>query len=296
MNPRAMNMTRTDTSRIRRSLLTLALATSVCGVSAFGSPRSQEEQSREQAALAEEQQHLSRQLNRLIESMETLARRFESEGRKHAADLLRKGLEHLTARDEEASARTITELMEHSREDIETGLSHTALERQEIILNGLDRLLVILMDRDTEDLDKALAELKDVKQALEDLADDEQELRKQTAKLREDSADEQQKALEAGIAEAIERQRELLAQNEREARESGLFDLEALRAELDALTEKQSRDSQVLEDFEPGSTAPLEALREPLEETPPSPPSAALCHFSPGLQSFCFVLHCTCPF
>jgi hypothetical protein len=76
---------------------------------------------REQAALAEEQELLRRQVRQLTQTMEALAGRFETEGRAHAAQLLRGALAHLTERNEEAGSLTLDELMGASGLDLTGG-------------------------------------------------------------------------------------------------------------------------------------------------------------------------------
>ena len=73
---------------IHHSLLALAVLAVPTG-QASAAPQDQE--SREQASLAEEQAHLRRQLRRLKDTMGILADRLEREGRTEAAELLRRG-------------------------------------------------------------------------------------------------------------------------------------------------------------------------------------------------------------
>src|SRR5688572_21353429 len=104
--------------------------------------------------------------------MLALADRFEGEGRVHAAKLLRSGIEELDLRDESSESKTLAEVMEASREDIKTGRSVTAINRQEAVIARLERLLGILLDRQAiEDLEKSLQELAALKEALGALAD-----------------------------------------------------------------------------------------------------------------------------
>ena len=150
------------------------------------------EGSREQATLIDEQIRLLRKLDRLRSQMGVLADRFEGGGPSvHAAKLLRRATEELEVRDGEGQAMTLGETMEAVRADIESGRPMTALERQDLAVQRLERLLDILLDRQPlESLEEALAELKAIEMALGQLADDEQRLQEQTAELREESAND----------------------------------------------------------------------------------------------------------
>jgi hypothetical protein len=222
--------------------------------------------SRQEAALAEEQALQRRQLRRLKDTMTTLAGRLEAEGRVHAAELLRNGLQHLAQREGDAAGRTVDELMDAAKEDIRSGRTNNALTSQEQIVENLQRLLDILMDRRSlENLEADLAELREIRAALGKLAEDEAKLRRDTEQLREDSATPEQRALEQAIEDAIDKQRELLERNERDARESGVFDLEQLKARLEALAEEQQVSSAVFERWSPADAQALEAAREALD-------------------------------
>ena len=60
------------------------------------------------------------------------------------------------------------ELMDSTRTDIGMGRANAALDRQERIIEGLQKLLAILMDRQgLDDLEESLEELRDIKEALE---------------------------------------------------------------------------------------------------------------------------------
>lgn len=226
----------------------------------------QDDLTREQAALAEEQLLLHRQLLRLRETMGTLARRLETEGRVHAAELLRAGIAHLDTRAGDKEAYTLEEWMERTREDIRAGRTHTALENQERILVNLASLLDILMDRQgLENLEKELEKLKQVRAALRQLADQEAELRKDTEQLRADSANDAQRELEQELSMALTEQRSILAASEEQARASGVFDLEAFRARLEELIAAQAVSEEVFAGWDPAALEQLRTLRAPLE-------------------------------
>ncbi|MDA1267124.1 MAG: hypothetical protein O2816_18750, partial [Planctomycetota bacterium] len=221
--------------------------------------------SRQEASLADDQAFQRRQLRRLKDTMTSLAGKLDAEGRVHAAKLLRDGLEHLKERPEK-SGKTVDELMDAAREDIREGRTNTALDHQEQIIENLARLLEILMDRQSlENIEQDLEELREIKAALGDLADEEQKLREETEQLREDSANPAQKALQQAIEQAISQQRELLEQNESGARQSGLMDLEQLKARLDQMIQEQNISSEVFEAWSPEGADSLAEAREPLE-------------------------------
>src|SRR6187397_1049147 len=81
------------------------------------------QETRTESQLAEDQALLRRQLQRLRQTMEVLAKRFEEEGRTHAATLLRDGLKQLEVRTEELGAKTIEELMNAAQESLAAGRS-----------------------------------------------------------------------------------------------------------------------------------------------------------------------------
>ncbi|MEE8468288.1 MAG: hypothetical protein V3T22_07520, partial [Planctomycetota bacterium] len=231
-----------------------------------GTARAQDDASRAEAALAEEQALLRRQLRRLRDTMDTLANRFEAEGRVNAAKLLRAGLEHLDLRGEESESRTIDELMDASKEDIRSGRTNNALEEQSQIIAHLEHLLDILLDRrGLEDLEEELEKLRELKAALSELAQEEQDLQEKTEQLQSDSANQAQRDLQAAIAKALDEQRRLLAQGEESSRESGLFDLEQIKDRLDALIEEQELSTEIFGIWTPQDSPKLEALRPALE-------------------------------
>ncbi|MEM7516761.1 MAG: hypothetical protein AAF368_07535, partial [Planctomycetota bacterium] len=240
-----------ELQRLRRLGLALlgALALPFAAPSLEASPA---QQSREQASLADEQRLLLQQLSRLSGTMNVLEQRFVAEGRTQAAKLLREGLQHLGLRAKDGEERTLQELMLEAQEGIEDGQPVSALETQERIVGGLERLLSILMDRrDVEDLDKSLKQLQDINEALGQLADDQGDLRDETDQLQQDAAGEQERQRRADLAELTRMQRELLRATEEAGMESGSFDLERLEAELAELLERQKRDAAVLADWDP---------------------------------------------
>lgn len=240
-----------------------ALTVSIAG----NAPAQQKsEPTRDQSALAEDQALLQRQLQRLRQTMEVLAGRFEAEGRTHAAKLLRDGLAHIDQRAAEQGAKTLEELMRGSHTNIQSGKPVQAIETQQAIIQGLERLYAILTDRQgLDDLDKSLAELRAIQQNLSQLADREAELTKATSRLQEEAKSSEQKELESAIAKALEEQRALLARNERAARESSVFQMEALERALDQLIERQTTDARVLAAWKPEERPALDEATAPID-------------------------------
>jgi hypothetical protein len=216
-------------------------------------------QERDLTSILEEQELLRRQLQRLERTMEALIPRLEQEGRPRALELLREGLKLLEVRSDQTGQLTMEELMDKIREDVQAGQVATSIQRQELIIAHLERLLSVLLDRqDLESLDTALEQLKELQKGLEGLKTREQELQKATEKLREDSASPEQKSLEAELDRILQAQRALLERNEASGRSSGAHALEQIEQELARLLERQRVDREVLESWQPGAqpTAP----------------------------------------
>ena len=223
--------------------------------------------SREQAALAEEQGLLRRQLHQLSQTMEALAGRFQAEGRSHAAQLLRGALKHLTDRNDQAGSLTLDELMGASGAELGGGRAGRALEEQERILASLERLLAILLDRqDLDSLEETLEELQEIKRRLGQLADDEARLEEQTADLKEEARNQELVDLTAGINRAAARQRDLLAQNESRGRADGSLALDRAREELAVLLRRQEKDLELFAAWDPEAGRELELLAKGLRE------------------------------
>lgn len=165
--------------------------------------------SREQAALAEEQALIRRQLRRLRDTMGALADRLEAEGRVHAAGLLRDALSELDERPEDTGGRTLEELIDGSKDDLSGGRTMSALERQQSVEARLSRLLEILLDRRSLDtLEEELAALEEIKAGLEEVAAGERSLRERTAELAEQARTEEHRALDAEMEALLAEQRD----------------------------------------------------------------------------------------
>ena len=175
--------------------------------------------SREQASLSEEQELLRRQLLRLEGSMESLAERFETEGRAHAAGLLRKGLSHVGESGQAGANSNLGELMETATSELRGGRVHQSLEQMEATVARLERLLSILLDRpDVEELEERLEELQAFQRSLSEMASEEGQLRQQTEALKQEAGGEQMSELFNELRRMREDQRALLSQTESEGR------------------------------------------------------------------------------
>lgn len=222
--------------------------------------------SREQQALSDEQALIVRKLARLRASMDRLAERYEAEGRSHAARLLREALVHLDERQKARASKTLDELMSEAESGLTAGQVVQAIEDQKAIVNDLERLLSILMDRpDLDQLQNELEQLKQFTQQLRGLSQAEQELREQIDRLRQDSKNEAQRSLEESLSQLSQKQAELLRENEREARDSGALQLEALEARLEQLLQDQTTDLAVARSWRPETHRELSELLAPLE-------------------------------
>jgi len=235
------------TNLARRSLPLLAccFGLALASANAAGATPSQEvgaSRSRELAGIAEEQALLLRQLQRLRSTMEVLLQRIEAEGRTHTAELIREALALLDERggDDGGSTVTVEERMGQARDALEEGQLVQSLESQTLLVENLERLLEVLLDRrNLEGLEERIAELRALQKNVQELAGREAELQEDTRALRETAANEAQHDLEEALARLARAQAELLKENERLGREAGTLELEQLERALSELIEDQ---------------------------------------------------------
>ena len=253
------------TATRRLSLGLLALSTLFAPVAA-----QDDLESRELTGIVEEQAQVVRQLQRLRGTMEVLLKRLDAEGRTRTAELLREAITMLdsrTATEEGERPATIEERMERAREMLKSGQLVQSLNSQQALVQELERLLSVLLDRkNLEALEEKIAELKALQEAIDALADQEAKLREETNALREQASNETQESLEASLDALIERERELLKRNEELGRASGTLELEQLERELSLLLRDQRTDAAVLEAWDPRQEAGLELARADLSE------------------------------
>lgn len=233
---------------------------------AHATTHAQEPNSRQKAGLAEDQALLLRQLARLRQTMEVLAQRYEAEGRTHAAKLLREGLKHLEQRATDANGKTLEELMKAAREDLSGERTGQSIETQAEIVKSLERLYAILTDRaDVRDLERSIENIEAIKKELAELAKRENDLRKETAALREQAATKEQKDLAAGLQKALEKERKLLERTQEQSRASGQHELAELERKLDELIQREATDRAVLEAWKANETELLRQAAPSLE-------------------------------
>ena len=186
------------------------------------SPAVSQDGSKELSALVREQARLERKVRELRAKVAAIAPRYEAEGRPGAAKLLRRAMEVLDERSEEAKGRTLEELANTSEEELSAGRLLAALEAQERVVSRVVRFLEILEDREGDiDPEKNLAELRELQSALESVRGQQEQVREETQALENESMSPAQRAVQETIQQALQRQRELLAENERRAAEAG---------------------------------------------------------------------------
>ncbi len=229
--------------------------------------RASAQDGRREAQLAEDQQVLQRQLQRLRQTMDVLAARFESEGRTHAAQLLREGLKHLDERVSELGSKTVEELMSAASEALAAGQTVQSVESQEAVVKSLEKLYAILTDRaGLEDLQKSLDDLKKIRADLGKLAEREADLRKQTNAARDAAKTPEQKELTAAIDKALAEQRDLMGRTQAQSRNEGGLQLDEIQRALDKLVKQQEADAGVLSAWKPEEKAALEEAQPALDK------------------------------
>lgn len=192
-------------------------------------------------AIAEQQAMLRRRVEGLRLKMEGLGRRLDSEGRTHAAELLRRGVERL-ARETGPSGetKTIETRMAEVADSLSRELPGQVLDDQQRVVSDLEELLTILLDRqDLERLEKALAEYQEDVANLERLRSEESQLRKETRELGERGASPEERDAAAALEE-LAREERAIESASRALREN-FRSLEKVAGELDALVRAQER-------------------------------------------------------
>ncbi|MDF1837791.1 MAG: hypothetical protein P1V35_07985, partial [Planctomycetota bacterium] len=221
---------------------------------------------REQAALAEEQALIARQIKRLTAVMVQLEKRYRDEGRVHAAGLLHNALTDLNKREGD-SGLTIEEQVKGSGNGLLAGRTTRAYEDQTQALRRMERLMEVLLDRKrVEDLEEELKTLEAMRQDLTQLQKQESDLRKETEKLAKDSQSDAQKELAKELEKLTDEQTELLREVEEQGRKSGTFDLERIADELKQSVQDQSLATSALERWRPELSSEWKAAREDLAQ------------------------------
>jgi len=128
-------------STLRLSIARLVLLAAFCGATAMTttSIRAQQDEERLER-LRQEQQDILRKTERLQALMTRLRQRYEREGKQEQVDLLTAGLEHLT---ESSILRDVAGI----RDDLGATALSEALRKQSKVIEDLEQLLNILLDR-----------------------------------------------------------------------------------------------------------------------------------------------------
>ena len=136
-----------------------------------------------------EQENALRRLKALRARMERLKVRLEKEGKDHSASLLQKALEELTASGLETRMSDVTNKLKLNERL--AGLSDA-----EHLVQKLQQILDLLLEKpDSSELDKKLDEMDKAIEGLKGLRDEQQQVRDDTAKIKNALTKEQKAAL-----------------------------------------------------------------------------------------------------
>jgi hypothetical protein len=191
------------TSRSAVSVFALLLALSSLGAQDTGN----------RAELLREQAAILRKAERLRDLMQRLLARYEREGRTEQVKLLQSGLEHLTA-------AGLLEGVADIRTDLQNNALTEAVRKQTEVLDELERLLNILMDRRSiENLDREIERSAEMARDAAELARRQEELQQRTREATSGQASPTERELANRLSELAQRQ---AAESQRNAREAGL--------------------------------------------------------------------------
>ncbi|MFQ5507459.1 MAG: hypothetical protein ACE5F1_22070, partial [Planctomycetota bacterium] len=207
----------------------------------------QERQTRdeERGERVEQQKALIRRAERLQTLMKRLLERYQAEDRRDYVVLLEEGLEHL-------EKSHLLKNLGIAASAIKTGQSNRAFASQRQVVEDLERLIGILLDR--RSLDDLEADAKRVEQLLESvgrLKSRQRDLRKKLDELRERARTEQERQLVADLQELARKEREQARENV--GLSSALQDqLETALQEVQKLQADERKLGDELESPEPG--------------------------------------------
>lgn len=157
--------------------------------------------------LQRESNEILRKIDRLQELMKRLLARYERDGQEDKARLLREGLAHLDQSRVQGAASAV-------RKSLDNGAFDDALRDQATVIEELDRLLDVLLERQTvENLEEQIEQTEELIAGVDELIRRQAELREQADAAR----DSRSSAAERAIVEAIER---LASQTRAEATEN----------------------------------------------------------------------------
>ena len=228
--------------------------------------RTPNDDTRELAGLAEEQALLTRQIQRLRQTMEVLTGRLEAEGRTHAVGLLRDGLAIIDRRAETTEGLTLDERMGEAGDELTGGQWMQSLERQQTVVADLESLLEVLLDRqDLDKLEEKLEEIAATREALTNLSREQSDLQRKSedfeASLQEGSIQE----FTEGLNELQQAERDLLQRTEASGRSSTTLERERIERELLELKDAEDRVAELLVGWKPGDQDELADARSELE-------------------------------
>lgn len=226
-----------------------------------------EASNRELYGLAEEQAMLARQIQRLRQTMDVLVQRLEAEGRTRAVELLREGLQVLDKRGEGSAAMTLDERMNAARDELSAGKWMQSLERQQEIINDLESLLEVLLDRqDLDKLEQRIEELAATKADLENLRGRQGQLQLDTKNAQQEAVEKQFGDLVDAIESLATDQAKALTQTETAARESGALERERIQAGIAELAAREQQLASLLAEWSELELARAEAALDQLKD------------------------------
>lgn len=165
------------------------------------------------AQLQREQAEILRKAERLRDLMQRLLARYEREGRTQQATLLRQGLEHL-------QKAGLVEDVAGIRNDLQNNALTEASRRQSEVVDEIERLLNILMDRQSiENLDREIEESERMAKDAAELLKQQTELQQQTRDATRGEPNPTERAITDQLRELAQKQTE---ESQRNARQAGL--------------------------------------------------------------------------
>ena len=191
-----------------------------------------------------------RKAERLREVMTRMLARYEQEGRVEQAKLLKTGLEHL-------QSSAVVEDVAGIRIDLDAEAFARAIEKQGEVVNDLERLLAILLDRRSLDnLEKEIATAERLAAEAARLLQKQQELRQDSQQVSQRGATEAENALAQRLRELATKQRAEAQANLRQAGPRLPF-LEDALARVRQLLERQTKlESAAAQQTESGAADP----------------------------------------
>ncbi|MCR9245584.1 MAG: hypothetical protein NXI31_11170 [bacterium] len=204
--------------------------------------QSEEDAKRQQLArLQKEQQEILRKTERLKALMERLRERYQREGKKEQVDLLNAGLEHIKEAQLLRDAASI-------RDDLSATALSEAVRKQRNVVENLEKLLNILLDRRSveslTELEKAAAERA---LAARELERRQQELQQATAEALQSEPNATEQDLLNEINDLANAERREAQRNLRESGQRRPF-LESALARVNELLRQSNRLDRALEE------------------------------------------------